>query len=71
MVCLFSIDTIKCGRQIVLLFGQETVVVVEQKKRRLLLLKKHFETGMLMSPKKYFYTLSFYGTSSKYYSSTI
>ena len=26
---IVSIDTIMCGRQIVLLFGQETVVVVE------------------------------------------
>ena len=68
-----SIDTIKCDRQIVLFFEQETVVVVETCeillfiffKKRLLLLKKHFETGMLMSPKNIF-ILSFYDTFSKY-----
>ena len=48
---IVSIDTIKCGRQIVLFFQQETVVVVETceillifLKKGLLLLKKHFET---------------------------
>ena len=74
-VCLMivSIDTIKCDRQIVLFFGQETVVVVETCeipsfiffKKRLLLSKKHFETGMLMSPKN-IGLLTFYGTSSTY-----
>ena len=60
---IVSIDTIMCGKQIVLFFGQESVVVVETSKillllllfffnkKGLLLLKKHFETGMLMLPK--------------------
>ena len=80
---IVSIDAIMCGKQIVLLFGQETFVVVETSKilllllllllllffflkKGLLLLKKHFETGRLMLPKKYLFTLPFYSTSSKY-----
>ena len=62
---IISIDTM-CGEQIVLFFGQETVVVVETHeillfiffKKGLLLLMKHFETSMLMLPKKYLFTLS-------------
>ena len=61
---IVSIDTIMWGRQIVLIFGQDTVVVETCEillfiflKKRLLLLKKHFETGMLLLPKYIFFTL--------------
>ena len=58
---IFSYDTIRCGRQIVLFFGQNCCcsrdmwnTIIHFLKKRLLLFKKHFETGMLMSPKNIF-----------------
>ena len=59
LLMIISIDTVMCGEQIVLFFGQETVVVVETHeillfiffKKGLLLLTKHFETSMTMLTK--------------------
>ena len=50
---IVSFDTIKCGRQVVLFFQQETVVVVETCEI-LLFMKKHFETVMLVWPQNIF-----------------
>ena len=49
---IVSIDTIKCGRQIVLFFQQESVVV--ETCEILLFMKKHFETVMLVLPQNIF-----------------
>ena len=49
---IVSLDTIKCGRQIVLFFQQESVVV--ETCEILLFMKKHFETVMLVLPQNIF-----------------
>ena len=49
---IVSIDTIKCSRQIVVVVGTCEILLSIFLKRRLLLFKKHFETDMLMLPKK-------------------
>ena len=74
---IVSIDTIMCGKQIVLFFGQETFVVVETSKILLLFIYLFFFKGAAIAEetfrnwyvnvtKKYLFTLSFYSTSSKY-----
>ena len=58
---IVSIDTIKCGRQIVLFFRRETVVVVETCEiplfiffKEAVIVEETFETVMLMWPKFFF-----------------
>ena len=77
---IVSIDTIMCGKQIVLFFGQETFVVVETSKILLLFIylfiyffkkgaaiaDETFRNWYVNVTKKYLFTLSFYSTSSKY-----